>query len=186
VTRLVVDENLSPALAAGLRARGHDAVHVNAVGLNATEDRVIMGWAARHRRIVVTADHDFHEHLFTGAAMGPSVIRVSQRGPVALAGAEVQARRLGELLPVLGVALADGAAVTIDRAGHRLDRLPLRRRVERRPERDRRPGGVPEVPRDRDQRRAAVVERVRERRLDRRPPGGPSGLAPPFDGGRAP
>ena len=42
MSRLLVDENLPPALAAMLRQAGHDAVHVNQVGLAGTEDPTIM------------------------------------------------------------------------------------------------------------------------------------------------
>jgi len=132
VSRLLIDENLSPTLAARLGSAGHDAVHVNAVGLRGADDRAIMTWAARQGRAVVTADRDFHDHLSRRADTRPSVIRVSQRGPDALIAAAAQAARLAGLLPVLAPDLAEGLAVTVGRVALRVDPLPLVRRQERR------------------------------------------------------
>lgn len=125
MTRLVVDENLSPRLAQGLRDRGHDAVHVNEVGLRSAPDPVIMAWAARERRAVVTQDHDFLDHLRDLGAVRPSVVKVVQRGPAALIGAGAQTDRLAHLLPSLDRRLARGAAVTVGRSVWADRALPL-------------------------------------------------------------
>jgi uncharacterized protein DUF5615 len=125
VTRLVVDENLSPRLAESLRRDGHDAVHVNEVGLRSTPDEVIMTWAARERRTVVTCDQDFFDNLEDLGAVRPSVVKVVQRGPDGLAGAAAQAARLGRILPGLDHRLARGAAVTLDRSTAAERQLPL-------------------------------------------------------------
>lgn len=159
MSRLLVDENLSPSLAAALTRAGHDARHVNDVGLAGTPDRSIMGWAARHQRTVITADHDFHDELFARGTTGPSVVRLSQRGPHALVGTEIQAERLADLLPALTPYLTSGIAVTVDRARLSVAPLPLARRVQRLP--------TPAAPVPPGSRQAAArtMERVRERRL---------------------
>jgi len=174
MSSFLVDENLSPRLAAALATAGHDARHVNEVGLQGEPDQTIMAWAAQRGRTVITADHDFHEHLFARGAASPSVVRLSQRGPDALAGTRAQAERLGSLLPGLEPYLASGIAVSVDRARLSVVPLPLTRRLQRLPtgaELERvshsRDG------RDHSERRSSsvradvghVLERVRERRL---------------------
>ena len=52
--RILLDENVSPALAAALRARGHDAVHVEDVGLAGADDPVVFAFAVRELRAVLT------------------------------------------------------------------------------------------------------------------------------------
>ncbi|GAC1534512.1 MAG: hypothetical protein NVS3B12_15390 [Acidimicrobiales bacterium] len=133
MSRFLVDENLSPALAASLTADGHDAIHVNDVGLSHRPDAQILGWAGQQDRTVITADHDFHEHLFALGATGPSVVRLSQRGPDALAGTRPQAARLRALLPGLEPYLASGIAVTVDHRRISVTPLPLQRRLQRLP-----------------------------------------------------
>ena len=180
----LVDENLSPRLAAALTAAGHDARHVNEVGLQGEPDQAIMAWAAKGGRTVITADHDFHEHLFARGAAAPSVVRLSQRGPQALAGTEAQAERLASLLPGLEPYLAGGIAVTVDSGRLSVVPLPLAQRLQRLPteaELDRvtRPGparmrpGREQPGREGPGRAASparpeagrVLERVREHRL---------------------
>ena len=155
MSRYLVDENLSPTLASALSQAGHEAVHVNQVGLQGTPDQTIMGWAARERRAVITADHDFHDHLLASGSAAPSVVRVSQRGPDALAGTSAQAERLGALLPGLEPYLGSGIAVAVDRARLSITPLPLSRRVQRLPT-------AADV-RTRAPSAARVLERVRER-----------------------
>lgn len=52
--RWLIDEMLPPATAAELIRRGHDAVHVNDLGLAGHGDPVVFDAAAADRRIVVT------------------------------------------------------------------------------------------------------------------------------------
>ncbi|GAC1377602.1 MAG: hypothetical protein NVSMB4_07040 [Acidimicrobiales bacterium] len=188
MSRFLVDENLSPALAASLVADGHDAVHVNDVGLSHRPDAQILGWAAQQDRTVITADHDFHEHLFAQGAAGPSVVRLSQRGPHALAGTRPQAERLRALVPGLEPYLASGIAVSVDHRRISITPLPLQRRLQRLPSGRtndgpdaaavRQPGGAGVTPpqttgRRHEPTRAAerVLARTRALRLDGRDPG---------------
>jgi hypothetical protein len=133
-----------------------------------------MAWAAQRGRTVITADHDFHDHLFARGTAAPSVVRLSQRGPDALVGTPAQAERLGSLLPGLEPYLASGIAVSVDRARLTVVPLPLTRRLQRLPtgaelESDARRRTARDQPGPtRPRVRAAdghVLERVRERRL---------------------
>jgi len=128
VSRLLLDANVSPALAEALRWRGHDTVHVNEVDLRTASDGVIFRHAAAARRTVVTHDDDYLRLLQAGAA-SPSVIHLSQRelqrDP--LVGRLAQAMRLGEVLHELGDRLRDGVAVRVGAHAVRVDPLPLQR-----------------------------------------------------------
>lgn len=57
--RFIVDENLPPALAAWLSARGHDAAHITDVGLRGAPDRSVASVAMDAGRVIVTKDRDF-------------------------------------------------------------------------------------------------------------------------------
>jgi predicted nuclease of predicted toxin-antitoxin system len=52
--RLLLDEQLSPAIAEQLRARSHDVVSAAEVGLAGAADERVLASAARDRRAVVT------------------------------------------------------------------------------------------------------------------------------------
>ena len=54
MSRFLLDEMFPTAAAEFLRERGHDAVHVNEVGLGATEDATIAAHARADARILVT------------------------------------------------------------------------------------------------------------------------------------
>lgn len=74
--RFLLDANLSPKTRDGLRAAGHDAVHVVDVGLLHADDDTILAHAAEHRLVLVTADHDFAALLALRGAAGPSVVHL--------------------------------------------------------------------------------------------------------------
>jgi predicted nuclease of predicted toxin-antitoxin system len=57
--RFLVDANLAPRVAARLEAAGHEAVHVDPVGLGTASDEVILSRAGDAGEVVLTADADF-------------------------------------------------------------------------------------------------------------------------------
>lgn len=57
--RFLVDAQLPPAMAAWLRARGHDAHHVREFGLDAVPDHEVVRRAVADQAIIVTKDSDF-------------------------------------------------------------------------------------------------------------------------------
>jgi predicted nuclease of predicted toxin-antitoxin system len=57
--KFLIDNALSPALAALLQQAGHDAIHVRSIGLQHADDDAIFDLAAVERRVLVSADADF-------------------------------------------------------------------------------------------------------------------------------
>lgn len=78
--RFLIDNNLSPRLAEGLRANGHDAEHVGERGLGKADDAVIFQVAGVEDRIVVSADTDFGTLLARSGAAKPSVVLFRRQG----------------------------------------------------------------------------------------------------------
>ena len=123
--KLLIDNALAPALAAGLRIAGHDAVHVGSIGLAAASDEAVMERAASEGRVLVSADTDFGTLLSQTQAMLPSIVllrRTGQRHP------NMQLRLLVENLPGFAKELEGGAIIVIEDGRARVRLLPLRDR----------------------------------------------------------
>lgn len=105
--RLLLDENLSPALASFLTEADHDVVHVRDRGLASATDEVVLTLAADESRVLITE---------------PSVVLI--RRAVGRRAAE-QASLLIDNLPVAKDDLEDGAVVVLGEKTIRIRRLPI-------------------------------------------------------------
>jgi predicted nuclease of predicted toxin-antitoxin system len=120
--RFLVDQNLSPLVAEGLVAAGHDAVHTDALGLARASDAIILQRAETENRVVVSADTDFGDLLVLHASRKPSIILL--RRPVERRADQVVALLVANI-PAVEEDLESGAIVVLDSDRVRSRRLPI-------------------------------------------------------------
>lgn len=123
----LIDNALSPSVAAGLRAAGHDAVHVLDYRMHAATDEAIVERAALESRVVVSADTDFGALLSLREATAPSVILFRGASPKR---ADEQVALILTGLATIDAALRRGAIVVLERHRLRLRELPITRQAE--------------------------------------------------------
>ena len=123
----LIDNALSPRMATGLRASGHDAVHVLDYGMHAATDDAVFERAGLESRVIVSADTDFGTLLALREATSPSVILL--RG-ASLRRADDQVALILRALPSIDAALRQGAIVVLERHRLRLRNLPITRQRE--------------------------------------------------------
>lgn len=120
--RVLVDNPLSPLLAAGLRDAGHDAVHVSDYGMEAASDEAIFERARDEGRVLVSLDTDFGTLLAVRESTQPSVILLRRHVPRRAAD---QLTMLLQALPSLSDALLRGAIAVLERGRARVRTLPI-------------------------------------------------------------
>jgi predicted nuclease of predicted toxin-antitoxin system len=118
--RFLVDQCLSPLLAALLTDAGHDAVHIADRKMERAEDSEILALAESEDRVLLSADSDFGEILTVGEKRKPSLVFF--RGEFEVA-AHDQARLLLGCLPEVCADLEKGAIVVVTRTTIRVREL---------------------------------------------------------------
>ncbi|MGW0176982.1 DUF5615 family PIN-like protein [Rhodococcus sp. NPDC003322] len=121
--RFLIDENLSPQVAEGLRAEGYDAVHLRDVGADAGHNGQALDAANRENRILVTNELSYLDDLADSGAVAPSLLVLRRPG----AKIAEQTSVIATCAPVILNALHTGSLVTLDSERIRARELPLRR-----------------------------------------------------------
>lgn len=121
--RLLIDANLSPRVAEGLRFAGYDAVHVVDFTMVTATDDEIFDRAVADGLTVVTADSDFGKLLALRRTSNPSVIHV--RGVAKLAPGDHVGLLLANL-PTIAGDLQRGAIASLSPTRLAVRDLPLR------------------------------------------------------------
>lgn len=121
--KLLVDANLSPRVAAGLRDVGLEAIHVVDLDLVTATDDEIFDRAATEQLIVVTADSDFGMLLAIRRATSPSVVHLRH---VAELGPDHHLALLAANLPQLTEDLERGAIASLSPTRLAVRDLPIR------------------------------------------------------------
>lgn len=119
--KLLIDESLSSQVADQLAAAGHDAVHLEHLGLLGATDIDVMATARHAGRCLVSVDTDFGELLAIGRHSDPSVVLL-RRAPHRPA--EQAALILAAIQQLEGDLLA-GAIVVLTPGRARIRRLPV-------------------------------------------------------------
>jgi len=76
--RFLVDAQLPPALARTLNAEGHEAEHLEDIGLRHAKDPAIWDYALRHQAAIITKDEDFVDR-FRRLPDGPVIVWLPHR-----------------------------------------------------------------------------------------------------------
>jgi predicted nuclease of predicted toxin-antitoxin system len=121
--KLLVDANLSPKVAEGLRAAGFEAVHVADLGLVTASDDEIFDRATAEGFTVVTADSDFGMLLALRRATSSSIVHLRH---VAELAPESHIGLLSANLPQIADDLDRGAIASLSPTRLAVRDLPIR------------------------------------------------------------
>jgi len=122
MSRVLLDQGLSPHAAQLLRQSGWHALHVTECALDRAQDSEILEYALQHSFICVTLDHDFHTHLARAKALAPSVVFVRVEG----LNSNAQVELIQRVWESCEEALRSGAVVSVGKYSLRVRQLPLR------------------------------------------------------------
>jgi predicted nuclease of predicted toxin-antitoxin system len=119
--KVLIDNNLSPRIAAGLSEAGHDAAHLRDYQMQSAPDSEVLTMARESARVLISRDADFSRLLAANRLPAPSVIllkRIPKRNESVL---EILVRAL----PSLQEAVVEGSLIVIEPQRIRVRRLPL-------------------------------------------------------------
>jgi len=112
---------VSQRVAAWLRDRGYDVLHLRQAGLQTLPNGEIFAKAIAERRIILTFDLDFGEIVALSGGQAVSVILFrlnNSTSPFVI-------KRWARVLADAADALSAGAIVVVEDARHRVRRLPI-------------------------------------------------------------
>ena len=120
--RFLADINISPQTVEALRLQGWEISRSSQWMPSTALDEEILNFARSEVRVVITQDLDFSALLALSGQDRPSLVtlRLSTSEP------EFVTQRLLDAAPLLGRALAESCAVTIEDAVVRIRKLPIR------------------------------------------------------------
>lgn len=121
--RFLVDNAVSPFVAAGLRQHGHEAVHVLDLGRESAPDEELFLLAQTEQRVIISSDTDFAVLLALRAEPTPSLVLF--RGGLSDDPPPRQLSALLRALPEVEQALSDGSIVVLQPGRMRVRRLPI-------------------------------------------------------------
>lgn len=121
--RFLADAGVSPKTVEFLKQHGHEAVHVQTLGLQRASDPQLVKRARGDASVVLTFDLDFGEILALGVLDKPSVIvfRLSDERPDSVN------RHLSAVLAERLADLESGALILVEDTRYRLRKLPIGR-----------------------------------------------------------
>jgi predicted nuclease of predicted toxin-antitoxin system len=119
--KFLADMGISPRTVAYLREHAHEAIRLDALGMERATDSIVVAYAASKGSIVLTCDLDYPEIIALAHAQSPSLIVFRLRDETA----ENINRLLGRFLPEVESQLLAGAIVIVEEDRIRVRLLPI-------------------------------------------------------------
>lgn len=110
--RFLVDADVPERICPDLQAAGHDAVHIDEIGLTGGDDHALIMRARDQRRVILSRNKDLEGQLRAAEASDPSLILIDDDWSPS---ENLATLVLGALTPVLRDVIGAGAIVLINR-----------------------------------------------------------------------